>query len=53
MSQSLGTADFFTLEAGECLNRLEALLSRPEGVSGEEFVRQVRLLRGAALMANL
>jgi hypothetical protein len=53
MSQSLGTADFFTLEAGECLNRLEALLARPEGVSGEEFVRQVRLLRGAALMANL
>ena len=53
MSHSLGTADFFTLEAGECLNRLEALLSRPEGVSGEEFVRQVRLLRGAALMANL
>jgi hypothetical protein len=53
MSQSLGTTDFFTLEAGECLNRLEALLSRPEGVSGEEFVRQVRLLRGAALMANL
>jgi chemotaxis protein histidine kinase CheA len=53
MSQSLGTTDFFTLEAGECLNRLEALLARPEGVSGEEFVRQVRLLRGAALMANL
>ena len=53
MSHSLGTADFFTLEAGECLNRLEALLARPEGVSGEEFVRQVRLLRGAALMANL
>jgi chemotaxis protein histidine kinase CheA len=53
MTQSLGTADFFTLEAGECLNRLEALLARPEGVSGEEFVRQVRLLRGAALMANL
>lgn len=53
MSHSLGTTDFFTLEAGECLNRLEALLARPEGVSGEEFVRQVRLLRGAALMANL
>lgn len=53
MSTSARTTDFFSLEAGECLNRLEALLSRPEGVSGEEFVRQVRLLRGAALMANL
>lgn len=53
MSGTLRTTDFFSLEAGECLNRLEALLSRPEGVSGEEFVRQVRLLRGAALMANL
>jgi hypothetical protein len=53
MTNPLRTTDFFTLEAGECLNRLEALLSRPEGVSGEEFVRQVRLLRGAALMANL
>ncbi len=53
MSGTLRTTDFFSLEAGECLNRLEALLARPEGVSGEEFVRQVRLLRGAALMANL
>ncbi len=53
MSNPLRTTDFFSLEAGECLNRLETLLSRAEGVSGEEFVRQVRLLRGAALMANL
>lgn len=53
MSTPLRTTDFFSLEAGECLNRLETLLSRAEGVSGEEFVRQVRLLRGAALMANL
>jgi hypothetical protein len=53
MPHPLGTTDFFALEAGECLGRLERLCARPEGVPGDEFVRQVRLLRGAALMAHL
>jgi len=53
MRQPYGSTDFFALEAGDCLDRLERLLARPEGVPGDEFVRQVRLLRGAALMAHL
>ena len=53
MRQPYGSTDFFALEAGDCLDRLERLLARPEGVPGDEFVRQVRLLRGAALMAQL
>jgi hypothetical protein len=53
MRQPFGPTDFFALEAGDCLDRLERLLSRPEGVPGDEFVRHVRLLRGAALMAQL
>jgi len=53
MRQPLGSTDFFALEAGDCLDRLERLLARPEGVPGDEFVRQVRLLRGAALMAHM
>lgn len=53
MPQPYGSTDFFALEAGDCLDRLERLLGRPEGVPGDEFVRQVRLLRGAALMAQL
>ncbi|HEX5817277.1 MAG TPA: hypothetical protein VFY20_00265, partial [Gemmatimonadales bacterium] len=53
MRQPFGSTDFFALEAGDCLDRLERLLARPEGVPGDEFVRQVRLLRGAALMAHM
>jgi hypothetical protein len=53
MRQPFGSTDFFALEAGDCLDRLERLLAHPEGVPGDEFVRQVRLLRGAALMAHL
>ncbi len=52
MTQPVGPSDFFALEAGECLNRLEALLGGRDAPGGDEFVRQVRLLRGAALMAN-
>ncbi|MCU0622143.1 MAG: hypothetical protein MUC69_11650, partial [Gemmatimonadales bacterium] len=53
MRQPLGPTDFFAIEAGDCLDRLERVLGRPEGVAGEEFVREARVLRGAALMANL
>ncbi|MBA2627989.1 MAG: hypothetical protein H0U85_08250, partial [Gemmatimonadales bacterium] len=52
MSNPLGTADFFALEAGECLDRLESLMSRPNGPPPDEFLRYGRALRGSALMAN-
>lgn len=49
----LGLSDFFALEAGEYLERLDALLGRPDAATlGEEFVRLARALRGSALMAN-
>ena len=51
MTGPLGTADFFALEAGECLDRLETLAARPEGPT-DEFVRVSRALRGSALMAG-
>jgi HPt (histidine-containing phosphotransfer) domain-containing protein len=45
-------ADFFALEAGEYLERLDALLA-PEGApAADEFVRLARALRGSALMAS-
>lgn len=51
--QPLGLTDFFALEAGEYLERLDALLGRPDAATlGEEFVRLSRALRGSALMAN-
>jgi HPt (histidine-containing phosphotransfer) domain-containing protein len=56
MTQPPGTplamADFFALEAGEYLERLDALLA-PEGAPAvDEFVRLARALRGSALMAS-
>jgi len=56
MTHSPGTplamADFFALEAGEYLERLDALLA-PEGApAADELVRLTRALRGSALMAS-
>jgi chemotaxis protein histidine kinase CheA len=49
----LGLTDFFGLEAGEYLERLDALLGRPDAAAAsDEFVRLSRALRGSALMAN-
>ena len=51
MTNPLGTADFFALEAGECLDHLETLIQGPNAPPGDEFLRMARVLRGAALMA--
>jgi hypothetical protein len=52
MTNPLAAADFFALEAGECLDRLETLVGRPDGPPAEEFLRTARVLRGSALMAS-
>jgi hypothetical protein len=52
MTNPLGAADFFALEAGECLDRLEHLVTGETPPSGEEFLRLARVLRGSALMAG-
>ena len=52
MTNPLAAADFFALEAGECLDRLGALVDREHAPPGEELLRAVRLLRGSALMAG-
>jgi hypothetical protein len=52
MPNPLGTADFFALEAGECLDRLEALVNTGTPPPGDEFLRMARVLRGSALMAG-
>jgi len=54
MSQGMSTLDFFLLEAGEYLERLDALAQTPAGpfAAGEEFVRYARAFRGSALMGN-
>src|SRR5436309_5073294 len=48
----LGMSDFFALEAGEYLARLDSLLQQSETPGADEFVRLARALRGSALMAN-
>ena len=52
MTNPLAAADFFALEAGECLDRLESLVGRPDGPPADEFLRTARVLRGSALMAG-
>src|SRR5881397_2696956 len=48
----LGMSDFFALEAGEYLERLDAMLAKGDSPSADEIVRLARALRGSALMAN-
>src|SRR5881296_2575576 len=48
----LGMSDFFALEAGEYLERLDGLLAKADSPSADEIVRLARALRGSALMAN-
>jgi chemotaxis protein histidine kinase CheA len=50
-NQPLGMSDFFALEAGEYLDRLDALVQTP-APAADELVRLSRALRGSALMAN-
>src|SRR5947207_2803953 len=52
MTQPLGMSDFVALEAGEYLDRLDALLQPPAQPAAEELVRLARALRGSALMAS-
>jgi len=51
-SHPLGMAEFFALEAGEYLQRLDTLLATEGTPAAEEFVRLARALRGSALMAS-
>src|SRR6266705_971585 len=48
----LGMSDFFALEAGEYLERLDGLLAQGSSPSADEIVRLARALRGSALMAS-
>ncbi|HMG17561.1 MAG TPA: hypothetical protein VK573_02460, partial [Gemmatimonadales bacterium] len=50
--QPLGMTDFFALEAGEYLDRLDALVQAATPPAADEVVRLARALRGSALMAS-
>lgn len=54
MGQSMGTLDFFLLEGGEYLERLDALAQAPAGAmtQGDELLRLTRAFRGSAIMAS-
>src|SRR6266849_7278599 len=52
MTQPLGMSDFFALEAGEYLDRLDTLLQPAAPAAADELVRLARAFRGSALMAN-
>ena len=52
MTNPLAASDFFALEAGECLDRLETLVNRVERPPADDFLRATRVLRGSALMAS-
>jgi chemotaxis protein histidine kinase CheA len=51
-TKPLGMSDFFALEAGEYLERLDGLVAQGDHPNADELVRLVRALRGSALMAN-
>ncbi len=54
MSQSMGTLDFFLLEGGEYLDRLDTLAQLAPGsfTQGDEMLRLCRAFRGSAIMAS-
>ena len=52
MTTPHGTADFFALEAGECLERLEQAITHSDGPRADDMLRAARALRGSALMAS-
>ncbi len=52
MTQPMGMADFFTMEAGEYLERLDGLVSPAGSPDFPEVHRISRALRGSALMAS-
>jgi hypothetical protein len=51
-TKPLGMSDFFALEAGEYLERLDALVAQGDHPNADELVRLARAVRGSALMAN-
>src|SRR5437899_11798587 len=51
-NKPLGMSDFFAIEAGEYLERLDGLVAQGEHPNGDELVRLARAVRGSALMAN-
>jgi chemotaxis protein histidine kinase CheA len=52
MNQQMGLTDFFAMEAGEYLERLDELVSGRGKPNMEEVLRLARALRGSALMAS-
>lgn len=52
MNRPHGAADFFALEAGECLDRLEQAITHADGPRADDMLRAARALRGSALMAG-
>lgn len=48
----IGMAEYFSMEAGEYLDRLQSMISGTEPPGPDDFVRYCRALRGSALMAN-
>lgn len=52
MTRPLGSVDFFVLEAGDCLNRIEQLVAAFETPPADELLRAARALRGAAVLAQ-
>ena len=52
MNKQMGLLEFFSVEASEYLERLDALIARDPTPDTTEFVRLSRALRGSALMAK-
>jgi chemotaxis protein histidine kinase CheA len=48
----MGMVDFFAMEAGEYLERLDGLVSPQSPPNADEFLHLTRALRGSALMAG-